>query len=181
MTHARYVRRGWGRFCSQRCNAYWRNATVIASRKDEDEFFRRVDRSQGDDGCWNWTRSLSQYGYARWNRKGHQVQAHRWAYEHFVGPIPEGLQLDHLCRNTKCVNPRHLEPVTNRENSLRGISPAAQNAKKTHCHQGHPFAGDNLYISPKGKRGCRICNAAKQAKLREARRLALLSVESQNW
>jgi hypothetical protein len=109
--------------------------------------------------CWEWTGSLREgYGrvYLGRNRLG---QAHRVVYEALVGPIPEGMDLDHLCRNPCCVNPAHLEPVTRRENLIRGDTHIARNVKKTHCPKGHPYSGDNLYIY-QGKefgRQCQIC------------------------
>lgn len=116
-------------------------------------------------GCIEWTGGLNGVGYGQFyagrtsmDQTG-KTYAHRWAYEHFVGPIPEGLFLDHLCRNRKCVNTNHLEPVTPRENVLRGIAPAAQHATKTHCPAGHPYVGDNLRVT-NGSRFCRACSRA---------------------
>jgi hypothetical protein len=86
------------------------------------------------------------------------VCAHRFAYELFVDEIPDGLTLDHLCRNPRCVNPGHLEPVTQRENTLRGISPVAVNAAKTHCKHGHLLDEANTYMTNAGSRQCRTCN-----------------------
>lgn len=104
--------------------------------------------------CWLWQRSKLTAGYGQ---VGRGIPAHRVVYEELVGPIPEGLQLDHLCRVRACVNPGHLEPVTRRENLLRGESPAAKHARKTHCPKGHPFEGENLYVDPRGQRGCKTC------------------------
>lgn len=114
------------------------------------------------DDCWLWTGTQNQKGYGRASVQGRAVQAHRWAYEFCVGPIPDGLTIDHLCRVRNCVNPDHLEPVTNRVNLSRGFSPSAICARKTHCPQGHPYSGDNLYVKPNGWRECRICATANK-------------------
>lgn len=121
----------------------------------------------GPDECWEWPmRRPIGYGYAKVN--GREIPAHRASYEHFVGPIEMGLHIDHLCRNTVCVNPRHLEPVTCRENVLRGIGPSALAFKKTHCKEGHPFSTDNTYIimRPNGRteRVCIECERRKKGR-----------------
>lgn len=132
-------------------------------RKSEAErFWSKVDKS-GD--CWEWTAYKLQ-GYGRFGvggapkNGGRIVYAHRWSYEALVGPIPDGLQLDHLCRNRGCVNPDHLEPVTSRENTLRGESLWAINAQKTHCPQGHEYTPENTYYGGRtgNSRYCRECN-----------------------
>ncbi len=112
-----------------------------------------------DDGCWEWT-GARWGGYGSiWTGAGQSVtRAHRASYEMLVGPIPEGMVLDHLCRNTGCVRPDHLEAVTDAENTRRGESFAAINARKTHCKRGHELAGDNLKITKNGRgRECRTC------------------------
>lgn len=107
--------------------------------------------------CWEWQGAIAVTGYGVCKRRGRTRFAHRAAYMELVGPIPEGLTIDHLCRNHRCVNPVHLEAVTITENILRGTSPAAQNARKTHCLRGHPFNEANTYMTPRGGRVCRAC------------------------
>ncbi len=85
------------------------------------------------------------------------MKAHRWIYQYMVGEIPEGWTIDHLCRNTSCVNPDHLEAVTHKENVLRGFGPTALNARKTHCKNGHLLDGDNLKVEDYGSRRCKLC------------------------
>jgi hypothetical protein len=98
-------------------------------------FWKYVNKT---DSCWLWTGWQSEYGYGKFQRDdGAKVMAHRFAYEEVKGPIPEGLVLDHLCRVQTCVNPEHLEPVTNAENILRGESPSAKNARRSLCIRGH--------------------------------------------
>ena len=104
-----------------------------------------------ESGCWDWVGTLSQ-GYGR--MRG--ASAHRIAYEQAKGPIPEGLTIDHLCRNRACGNPDHMQAVTNRENVLRGVGPTARNARKTHCPKGHPFDEANTFTG-RGYRECRTC------------------------
>ena len=131
--------------------------------KDALRFWAKIDFSHPN-GCWVWTASLTaqgRYAYFTIGRKK-RVYAHRYAYELLVGPIPPGLQIDHLCRNTVCVNPAHLEPVTSRENTLRGESPWAVNARKTHCKRGHEFTPENTYTTPTGWRKCRTCTREQQ-------------------
>lgn len=134
----------------------------------------------GENGCILWTASGNGAGYgAMYIAKGKRVLAHRWAYEHYVGPIPEGMVLDHLCRNRICVNPAHLEPVTHRTNVLRGVAPTAVNAAKTHCDQGHLFDAENTAMD-RGKRACRACNRARSKAAYENNREALIE-KSRNY
>lgn len=120
--------------------------------------FRPQSHTVTESGCWEWTGARSD-GYGHFTENGRQVKAHRRAYELVNGPIPAGLTIDHLCRNRACINPSHLQSVTNRENILRGDGPTAENARKTHCPRGHLLDGDNLRQARalRGMRECRIC------------------------
>lgn len=115
----------------------------------------KVDETSG---CWLWfgSRNRKNYGVIKLERQRRNAMAHRFCYEALVGPIPEGMQLDHLCRTPNCVNPNHLEVVSNRENVLRGSTIPAAYAKRTSCKNGHPFIGDNFYIK-NNARICRLC------------------------
>ena len=128
-------------------------------------------------GCWEWT------GMRIWNGYGHfwdgtrrdtgtprLVLAHRWSYEHFAGPIPEGLDIDHLCRNRGCCNPCHLEPVTRSENVRRSPlmgAHARHMAARTHCAHGHAFDASNAAFTSDGRRRCRACDRVRAKRRRE--------------
>lgn len=109
-------------------------------------------------GCHNVRPNKHGYGKVRVGG-GKIARAHRVAYECAKGPIPDGLVIDHLCRNKACCNPDHLEAVTQRENTLRGMGPSANAAKLTHCKRGHPFDSANTSINTRGHRVCRACRA----------------------
>lgn len=120
-------------------------------------------------GCWIWQGRINDQGYGDIWLPGikRYRRAHRIVYEHRVGPIPEGLTLDHLCRVRHCVNPEHLEPVTDRVNILRGEGPTAKNATKTHCEHGHEFTPENTYIRPGTTwRTCIKCDYARKRRAR---------------
>jgi len=130
---------------------------------------RLADRFAVDDGCWEWTAGHMKGGYGIVRVDGRQCLAHRVIYELLVGPIPEGKELDHLCRNTGCVRPSHLEPVKHRENVLRGEGLAARQAKQTHCGKGHLLSGSNLRMQGR-KRVCRRCNMESCSRWRLAQK-----------
>jgi len=145
-----------------------------------DRFLNKVNKDSNIFGennnyptqCWIWTGAFLQdrngkYGLFRYPNG---QRAHRYSYEYFINKISEDHEIDHLCRNTLCVNPEHLEAVTHKENILRGKSPQAMNNKKTHCKRGHLFTEQNTYKMPSGGRRCILCrrlleqqyNAAKK-------------------
>lgn len=142
---------------------------------------RIADKFTVGDGCWEWTASRSTAGYgrvARGGRNGGWVNAHRVVYELLVGPIPEGLELDHLCRNRGCVRPDHLEPVTHAENTRRGKGSGAALwvplPPKTHCVRGHEFTESNVEHY-NGHRRCKQCNRndAREYQRRKRREASL--------
>lgn len=128
-----------------------------------------------DTGCWHWVGGASSGYGTLWHPGGkgsRNAYAHRIAYEVLVGPIIEET-IDHVCRNRACVNPAHLEPASVRENTLRGMGPTAQNARKSHCKRGHLLSGDNLKESASKRRGnreCRICYKQVERAYRENNR-----------
>lgn len=131
-------------------------------------------------GCWMWSgsRNRSGYGVLPNRPRGRSQLAHRLVYESLVGDIPEGLCIDHLCRTPACVNPYHMEPVTLGENVRRGVGSRGRRGSSsyvrpaiTHCHLGHPFEGENLYVW-RGLRQCRTCQKRREAARTERRRAA---------
>jgi len=143
----------------------------VYPRKSAEERFWDKVTADPNSGCWLWAASLSRDGYGQFAPKRNALAgAHRYSYELHVGPIPKGLEIDHLCRVRSCVNPDHLEPVTPKENILRGTGLAAVNARKTHCRNGHKLSGENLYVTPDGRRDCRICRRESCRRYRERQR-----------
>src|SRR5262245_11493011 len=128
-------------------------------------FWSKVDK-KGENDCWKWISAVSNgYGYFS-VANGFRMRAHVISYELRARmPLPSDMEIDHVCRNTLCVNPKHLEVVSHRENMLRGDGPTAINARKAYCIRGHPLFGANLYLHPK-QRVCRICSRQSQQKYR---------------
>ena len=131
-----------------------------------DRLDKHIDMTEEGQGCWTWTGRTSKNGYGRILVDGREVAAHRLVYQVFIGSVGKRTKLDHKCCNPACVNPSHMEPVSNKRNTLKGTGPTAVNARKTHCKRGHPLSGRNLATrktTRKGKpvqfRACRACAA----------------------
>ncbi len=146
--------RGW---CLTHYEQWRRNSTDLRGPLPAVlRFWSSVQEEPGDNGCWIWMAGKVK-GYALFHMGKQHVLGHRWAWEQENGPIPDGVELDHLCRVPACVRPSHLEPVTHQENVIRGIGPSAVNARKTHCRNGHPYD----VVTSRGYRECSLCQAAR--------------------
>jgi hypothetical protein len=140
---------------ARRCRACWRQ-----SIRDRALSNYVVDP---ETGCWIWN-SLDRHGYGTVRFEGSLHLAHRLMYERTIGPVPEGLDLDHLCRNRACANPDHLEPVTRKENVARGLMVGL----RTHCKNGHPWIEENKIATGDGRHErCRICHREDSARRRK--------------
>ena len=129
-----------------------------------DRFWSKVEKTES---CWLWKGRLDHKGYGQFDLPDTTISAHRYSWQHLRGPVPDGLQLDHLCRIRKCVNPDHLEPVTARENIFRGVGLAVKHSKQTHCHKGHPFSGNNVdLVGNRGKYVMRVCVTCRNIRSR---------------
>ncbi len=130
----------------------------------EQRFWSKVKKT---DTCWTWqgTRHNAKHDYGQFSVGNRYVLAHRFAYELLVGPISDGLELDHLCRNPPCVNPEHLEPVLHVENVRRGL---LSTRIQVLCKRGHPLS--KAFVRPDGTRACRLCHNARDRKRYHQRR-----------
>lgn len=172
------------------CNKHWQRLQRLGRLElptIEERFWSKVEKTNG---CWFWIAAIDAAGYGRFVWPGGQL-AHRFAYELLIGPIPEGLDLDHQCHNAdktcaggdkcphrRCVNPVHLEPATRSTNNRRGRTGEIHiGTKRTHCKRGHELTPDNVYTYPKPNKGqralrrqCRICQRAREARNYQRRR-----------
>lgn len=137
-------------------------STLLSQDRISARFWSKVDKTGA---CWLWTAHVHRSGYGAFWDGDRQVWAHRYSYQEAKGAVPDGLVLDHLCRTRACVRPDHLEAVTQKVNCERGL-----NASKTHCPQGHPYAGGNLYVYPDGSRRCRTCQQARDNRRKKKQR-----------
>lgn len=140
----------------------WKRRGSVHDITPEETFFARVSEAPG--GCWLWDRAMDS-GYGQFSDGGRMSPAHRWSYEFLRAEVPAGLVLDHLCRTPLCVNPWHLEPVTQRVNLVRSSNFMAQRIDATHCQRGHPFDAANTYLRKDrpGRRQCRTCAATRDS------------------
>lgn len=158
------------RFCSRPCASAHRSR----ARFTPERFWERVDRTNPE-ACWEWTGSRTAGGYGHLRRPGGKYDySHRVSYEMSVGPIPDGLVIDHLCRNRACCNPAHLEPVPHQTNVSRGLAPYGL---RTTCKHGHDITNpENIYTAPRGDRRCQTCtdiaNRERNAREKASRRVA---------
>ena len=147
----------------------------------EDRLWAKINRS-GPEECWEWTGARISTGYGRIRINGRTASAHRTVYELFVKPIPDGLTIDHLCRNRACMNPRHMEPVSHKVNTLRGNTVGAVNQQKMTCPKGHTydresFNGRYRDGTRKRRRYCSICIKETQKHWRARQRALMSKVE----
>lgn len=143
------------------------------NQKYVDRFMSRIEVAP--DGCWIWQSTINNQGYGVIAFEGKARKAHRFAHEVFIGPIPEGFDVDHLCRVRSCANPEHLEAVTHRENVLRGVGRAAQGARQETCVKGHPFDSTTVRPNGRGQRVCRTCNNERNRAYYHRQKLARLT------
>jgi hypothetical protein len=170
------VASGWCADCRAAKRRYRAHGRMPAL-SDEQRFDAKVKRG---DGCWEWVGAISSSGYGSFWANHAPILPHRWSYHQTIGPIPEGMEIDHLCLNRACVRPDHLEAVTHGENARRGtchwiLTASPQlNKAKTHCPRGHEYTTENTRrcrsgLDPRGGRSCRTCHSMLDRARRKAK------------
>lgn len=142
----------------------WKRRGTTHDVTPEERFFAYIQPVAKWDACWIWVNSKQVGGYGRFSVGKTLHLAHRWSYEFFRAEIPDGLNIDHLCSTPACVNPWHLEPVTQRVNLHRSRNHVGENARKTHCIRGHEFNEANTYLTREGRRHCKPCARIRDRK-----------------
>lgn len=158
----------------------------LRGRTNTERWCHQVELPESGDGCWMWRGARRHYGYGvfaetaegGWSR---QVQSHRFAYEMFVGPIPDGLVIDHLCNTPGCVNPEHLRAVTQQQNVLRGASSGARVLREGKCCKGHELTPDNLVHSAIGKTVCKRCAKQRNDRHMRLKTLGNVNPRPERW
>lgn len=151
--------RGWCKLHYYRWN---RNGDPLATKRPEldlsidERFWSRLMESES--GCWEWQEYVDEKGYGRFWDGARTIRAHQYAFAALVGDVPDGLELDHLCKNRRCANPYHLDPVTHEVNMARSDNIMLAFSDQTHCLRGHEFTTDNTYVKADGGRQCRDCS-----------------------
>lgn len=172
----------------RRCRTCRRNAKLAlkaqrqacaSARRQSRDLARFFDKVQITPTCWIWVGQLNGSGYGKFSINERFVAAHRYAHTIFVGPIPDGYEVDHVkargCTDKRCVNPAHLEAVTPEENLARSMADPQHRVNMTHCHRGHPFDKDNTRFDERGHRRCRACEHDRSKVYRLARAKKLTS------
>lgn len=148
------------------------NPEILWNTPNPERVWKFIKIPRDPNACWNWQGDLIHNGYGRIYFNKNKILAHRFVYEYLIDEIPKGLELDHLCRNKRCVNPYHLEPVTHKENCERGN--VNQHKEKKYCKNGHPFNPENTrFDKNRNERVCKICHKERQ---REHKKRKLLVV-----
>lgn len=150
-------------FCAAHYNRWWRTGNPLPKPKPSraDRFWAKVEKGEG---CWVWSASLTHDGYGCFRGENGMTLAHRFSYILANGPVPDGFQIDHLCRNRRCVRPDHLESVTPRENAMRSNSSGALAVRTGKCVRGHDLSGARVVVTAEGRveRHCRECRRERR-------------------
>lgn len=153
-------------YCGMHAQRMRRGRALDHQRPSREDYF--LSAFERTESCWLWNRKIAVSGYGQFS--GDSLLAHRYSYELFVGPIPDDLQIDHLCGVKRCVNPAHLEAVTRKENLRRRDLAYGILSAVTACPQGHPYDDANTYRHASGRRQCRACSRERAQRNRERKK-----------